>query len=178
MCSAFRGRFFSARNSVCSVHSVGDSPHPNHPCQSVPSVGEDWFPQNTQNPQTFLLNYPPTDATDIHRYRSQLLCVPCHLWENITQEIPCVPCHLWELLFIRVIRGIRVRSIHIEIRSKILSANPVTCSRHIDHPTSARIPILEIFATLSEPFPRPEPTLSEPILPKNQLFPHFFHVFQ
>ena len=61
---------------------------------------------------------------------------------------------------------IRVRSTHIEIRSKILSANPVTCIRHIDHPTSARIPILEISAALSEPFRRLEPTPSKPILSK------------
>ena len=59
------------------------SAHPNHLCQSVPSVGEHQFPQNTQNPQTFLLKYPPTDATDVHRYRSQLPCVPCIPWEPL-----------------------------------------------------------------------------------------------
>ena len=117
----------------------------------MPSVGEHQFPQNTQNTQTFLLKYPPTDATDVQRYRSQL---------------PCVPCIPWEPLLIRVIRDIRVRSTHIEIRSKILSANHVTCSRHIDHPTSVRIPILEISAALSEPFRRSEPTPSKPILSK------------
>ena len=66
----------------------------------------------------------------------------------------------------RVFRAIRGRISSIEIRSKILSANPVTCSRHIDHPTSAQIPILEIFAALSEPFRRLEPTPSKPILSK------------
>ena len=67
---------------------------------------------------------------------------------------------------IRFIRVIRASSSSIEIRSKIISANHVTCSRHIDHPTSARIPILEIFAALSEPFRRLEPTPSKPILSK------------
>ena len=36
----FRGRFFSASNSVRSVDSVGKPTQPNHLCRSVKSVGE------------------------------------------------------------------------------------------------------------------------------------------
>ena len=80
----FRGRFFTASNSVRSVDSVGKPTHPNHLCRSVKSVGEPTHPNHLclsvksvgeheyshrirRTHRTFWLRLPPTDCTDFHR---------------------------------------------------------------------------------------------------------------
>lgn len=73
-------------------------------------MGEHQFPQNTQNPQTFLLKYPPTD---VQRYRSQL---------------PCVPCIPWEPLLIRLIRVKFLRTL-TSVQSEICGRKEIPTER-------------------------------------------------
>ena len=90
-----------------SIRTIcGRTAHPNHLCSSVPSVGENIFPQNAHT-ELSGREEPPTDGTDVHRLgwygipaiptlpnsvnsvhsvgeqRTITICVnPCHLWEK------------------------------------------------------------------------------------------------
>ena len=97
--------------------------HPNHLCQSVPSVGEKIFPQNARNTRNLLTEKSfPQMSTDVHRLggygipaiptlpnsvnsvnsvgeqRTLSICVNlCHLWESfLCKKVLCVPCIPWE----------------------------------------------------------------------------------
>ena len=73
----FRGRFFSASNSVRSVDSVGKPTQPNHLCRSVKSVGEHEYSHRIRRThRTFWLRWA---SHRLHRF-SQIRRVwhPCH----------------------------------------------------------------------------------------------------
>ena len=98
----------------------GRTAHPNHLCQSVPSVGEKIFPQNARN--LLAEKSLPQMSTDVYRLggygipaiptlpnsvysvnsvgeqRTITICVyPCHPWESfLCQKVLCVPCIPWE----------------------------------------------------------------------------------
>ena len=90
----------------------GRTTHPNHLCQSVPSVGEKIFPQNARNAQNLLADKSlPQMSTDVHRLGGYgIPAIPTlpnsvysvySVGEQRTIKICVHPCHLWEKRYSR-----------------------------------------------------------------------------
>ena len=104
----------------------GRTAHPNHLCQSVPSVGEKIFPQNARN--LLAEKSLPQMSTDVHRLGGYgIPAIPTlpnsvysvnSVGEQRTPTICVHPCHLWEV------------NAH-QICCKKLCANPVICNANI-----------------------------------------------